>query len=101
MRKGVNGFADLSPEDRERLELSGIMLSSENRCGSFFQEDQDVRQTSCTYEGIEMLPTAEALKKYDWMQEYYWNLVDKDKDEYTRYVADHEPRGYVWHPVWA
>jgi len=95
MRKGVNGFADLSPEDRERLELSGIMLSSENRCGSFFQEDQDVRQTSCTYDGIEMLPTAEALKKYEWLQEYYWNLVDKDKDEYTRYVADQEPRGYT------
>ena len=95
MRKGLNGFADLSPEDRERLELSGIMLSSENRCGSFFQEDQDVRQTSCTYDGIEMLPTAEALKKYEWLQEYYWNLVDKDKDEYTRYVADQEPRGYT------
>lgn len=95
MRKGVNGFADLSPEDRERVEQSGIMLSSENRCGSFFQEDQEVRQTSCTYEGIEMLPTAEALKKYDWLQEYYWNLVDKDKDEYTRYVAQQEPRGYT------
>lgn len=95
MRKGMNGFADLSPEDRERLELSGIMLSSENRCGSFFQEDQEVRQTSCTHEGIEMLPTAEALKKYEWLEEYYWNLVDKDKDEYTRYVADQEPRGFT------
>ncbi len=95
MRKAVDGFEDLSPEDKERLEQSGMILSSENRCGSFFQTDQDIRHTSCTYEGIEMLPTAEALKKYDWLKDYYWNLVDKDKDEYTRYVADHEPRGYT------
>ncbi|MFA5394470.1 MAG: SufD family Fe-S cluster assembly protein [Methanomicrobiales archaeon] len=95
MRNHIDGFEGLSPEDAERLEQSGIALSSENRCGSFFQTDQDIRHTSCSYEGIEMLPTAEALKKYDWLKDYYWNLVDKDKDEYTRYVAAQEPRGFT------
>ena len=95
MLNNIDGFDALSPEDTERLEQSGIELSSENRCGSFLQTDQDIRHTSCTYEGIEMLPTAEALKKYDWLKDYYWNLVDKDMDEYTRHVAAQEPRGYT------
>lgn len=86
----------LSTEDRERLLQSGIELSQANRCGSYLQMDQDVVHASCSESGIEVLSIQAALDKYGWIREYYWNVVPKDKDEITRYVASRtDPRGYV------
>ena len=67
-----------------------------NRCGSYIQMNQDIVQESCREEGIEVLSIGNALKKYDWIKDYIWKLVPKDKDEYTRYVAEAaDPKGYV------
>ncbi|NLA38641.1 MAG: SufD family Fe-S cluster assembly protein [Methanomicrobiales archaeon] len=86
----------LSPEDQERLALTGLEVGMQNRCGSFFQIDQNVVQTTCGAEGIEMLPIKAALEKYDWMRDYYWNAVPADADKYTKYVAKQEtPQGLV------
>jgi Fe-S cluster assembly scaffold protein SufB len=86
----------LSAEDQERLAQSGIDLAMGNRCGSYIQMNQDVVQESCREEGIEVLSFGNALKKYDWIKDYIWKLVPKDKDEYTRYVAEAaDPKGYV------
>ncbi|HZD43397.1 MAG TPA: SufD family Fe-S cluster assembly protein [Methanomicrobiales archaeon] len=86
----------LSEADRKRLELTGLEVDMENRCGSYFQLDQEILQTKCENEGIEMLSLDAALKKYDWLQEYYWKAVPKDKDKYTGLVAKQEtPRGLV------
>ncbi|OYT53288.1 MAG: hypothetical protein B6U72_06275 [Candidatus Altiarchaeales archaeon ex4484_2] len=34
------------------------------------------------------MDTTEALKKYSWLEDYYWGLIDADKDEYTRRVDE-------------
>lgn len=94
----LGGKIDFPAEDRERLAQSGIELDniSTSRCGSYLQVNQDVVQADCRQEGIEVLSIGKALEKYDWLARYAWNLVPKDKDEYTRYVADaKEPKGYV------
>jgi len=44
--------------------------------------------------GLEILSTKDALKKYPWLKSYFWKLVDKDKDEYTKYSYNHEFNGY-------
>ncbi|MCK9277279.1 MAG: SufD family Fe-S cluster assembly protein, partial [Methanoculleus sp.] len=86
----------LSEKDRERLALTGLEVGMQNRCGSFFQIDQKVIQTTCGAEGVEMLPIKAALEKYDWVKDYYWNAVPKDKDKYTQYLAKQkEPQGLV------
>ena len=86
----------LSEKDRERLALTGLEVGMQNRCGSFFQIDQNVVQTTCGAEGVEMLPIKAALEKYDWVKDYYWNAVPKDKDKYTQYLAKQEdPQGLV------
>jgi Fe-S cluster assembly scaffold protein SufB len=47
------------------------------------------------YEGkIELMDTKAALKKYPWLEEYRWKLVSKDKDEYTKKVAEGYSGGY-------
>lgn len=91
-------ISSISPEDRERLKMTGIELSEENRSGSFIQTDQHIHHSSSKTEGIEMLPIDIALKKYDWLADKFWNLVKRDKDEATKIVSDKEehegPRGF-------
>lgn len=89
-------LGDLPAMDRERLAQSGIELSMMNRCGSYIQMDQDVVHATCSESGIEVLSIKAALEKFDWIREYIWNVVPKDKDEYTKYVAAQpDPKGYV------
>lgn len=90
---------DISEEDRKRMILSGFEFDPQKRSGSFIQKDQHIDHSSSKIEGIEMLPLDIALKKYEWLKDYFWNLVDRDKDEYTKFVADREEkediRGFV------
>jgi len=82
--------------EQDRLVQSGMELSMANRCGSYLQVDQDVIQSACTQDGIEVLPIKKALEKYSWLADYRWKLVPKDKDEITKYVAAQpDPKGYV------
>lgn len=47
------------------------------------------------YEGkIELLDVKAALKKYSWLDDYMWKLVDKNKDEFTKKVAEDFSGGY-------
>src|SRR5208282_5281791 len=86
----------ISNDDKERLVQSGIELSMENRCGSYLQMNQDVVHAECREEGIEVLSYKKAMEKYDWLRDYNWKAVDKDKDEITKYVAaQNDPKGYV------
>lgn len=90
---------DISEEDKKRMVLSGFEFDPQKRSGTFVQRDQHIHHSSSKIEGIEMLPIDIALKKYEGLEDYYWNLVDRDKDEYTRFVAEKEekegPRGFV------
>ena len=40
------------------------------------------------------MDTKAALKKYSWLEDYMWKLVSKDKDEYTKKVAEDYSGGY-------
>lgn len=96
MQNGLKEIESLSPEDKNRLAVTGLDLSAMNRCGSFFQMDQEILQSTCSYEGIEILPLNSAIERYSWLENYYWRLVSREKDKYTRYVAaQEEPKGYV------
>jgi Fe-S cluster assembly scaffold protein SufB len=96
MHKGISGTESISAEDRDRLAEAGLEFDAVNRCGSFFQIDQEIVHSSCTEQGIEIYPIGDALSRFPWLTEYAWKLVSPDKDEYTRYVADRpEPKGYV------
>ena len=96
MPANVEELTDLSPEDRSRLELAGLDIAEDQRSGSFFQVDQDIRHAHSATEGIEVLPITEALRKYAWLEDYCWQAVKRDQDKYTSFVADQEvQRGFV------
>jgi Fe-S cluster assembly scaffold protein SufB len=69
--------------DRERLLNAGVDVSGKERSGSFIQVDSTVIHAAPTQEGIEVTSTRDALDKYDWLEEYLWQLVQVDADKYT------------------
>jgi len=96
MQERVSDIKALSPEDKARLTQSGIELTMANRCGSYLQMNQDVVHATCSEQGIEVLSVGAALEKYGWLNDYYWRVVPRDKDDITRYVASQKtPKGYV------
>jgi hypothetical protein len=53
------------------------------------------QRLSKAYEGkVEMMDTEEAVKLYDGMEAYYWNLIKPDTDKYTAQVALNPTHGY-------
>jgi hypothetical protein len=63
---------------KEAALMSGIELKEDNRSGSYLQMDNSVvyQRLSKAYEGkVEMMDTEEAVKLYDGMEAYYWNLI--------------------------
>jgi hypothetical protein len=71
----------------------GVKLDGESS-GSFVQMDQTPVIAKSLYEGVEIMDMASALEKYDFLQDYWFNLVAADADKYTADVAAAPPAGY-------
>jgi uncharacterized protein len=91
----LDNLNQLPDNVKESAALAGINPDERERSGSFFQQDQSILCAKSTQPGVEVLDTASALKKYDWLKDYSWRAVDPQKDEFTKAVyEDKEPRGY-------
>jgi Fe-S cluster assembly scaffold protein SufB len=67
------------------------------RSATYFHINQETVAASVNelYEGkLELMDIKAAHKKYPWLQDYMWKLVSKDKDEYTKRVAEDYSGGY-------
>ncbi len=92
--KVPESLAELSHEEKERLKFLGVDESFKKE-GEYIQIDAKpfiCKKTEA--EGLEILPITEALKKYDWIEDYFWKLVNPEKDEFTKAVAEDLDDGY-------
>ena len=81
----------------EEAYKAGIEADETNRSGTFFHVDKSTvySRVNDLFRGkIELMDTKAALQKYSWLDEYMWKLVDSDKDEFTRKVAEDFSGGY-------
>ncbi len=81
----------------EEAQKAGIESNDKNRSGTYFHLNQATIQATVNqlFEGkIELLDIKTALKKYFWLNNYMWKIVDKNKDEYTKRVAEDYSGGY-------
>ncbi len=90
----VKDLSELDEEERLRLKRTGVDLDAQNRLGTFLQTNCGVVSCSCDVQGVEMLPITEALKKYDGLKDYYWRLIDPNKDAFTKETREHLDNGY-------
>jgi Fe-S cluster assembly scaffold protein SufB len=81
----------------EETYKAGMEADDKARSGTFYHVDQSTVYSKVNelFQGkIELMDTKTALQKYSWLEEYMWKLVDKDKDEFTRKVAEDWSGGY-------
>jgi Fe-S cluster assembly scaffold protein SufB len=81
----------------EEAQKAGIESNDKNRSGTFFHLNQATVQATVNQlfeEKIELMDIKAALKKYSWLNDYMWKIVDKNKDEYTKRVAEDYSGGY-------
>jgi Fe-S cluster assembly scaffold protein SufB len=82
------------PEAVKKAALDvGVKLDKETS-GAYVQIDQTPVHTKSLFEGVEILDTATALKKYDYLEDYWWKMVAPDADKYVAELAEHPPAGY-------
>jgi Fe-S cluster assembly scaffold protein SufB len=75
----------------------GIDLSEEKRSGALLHVDQTTIYSKVNefFKGkLELMDTKAALQKYPWLNGYRWKLVDREKDEFTKNVAESFSGGY-------
>ncbi|HML34908.1 SufB/SufD family protein [Sporomusa sphaeroides] len=83
-----------SAEQQTQLESIGMEVAGTERSGTYMQIDHSVVQCNAANEGVEILSTDDALKKYAWLSEYWWQAVEPDVDKYTARAALHQEHGY-------
>lgn len=86
---------ELPEGDRQRLLMSGVDVSEQDRAGTYFQKDTTVVHCKSKQEGIEVIPIRKALEELDWIWDYYWKLASVDTDKFTAEAELNLHNGYV------
>jgi Fe-S cluster assembly scaffold protein SufB len=88
----------LLPEDvLKRAYEVGIVPEGKSRSGTYFQLDHSVtsRAVQNMFEDkVEVMSTADAMKKYKWFRDYWWKVVKVDSDKYTSLAETKWDQGY-------
>jgi Fe-S cluster assembly scaffold protein SufB len=92
-----NELVKLPHQILEETYKAGMEADEKNRSGTFYHVNQSTVYSKVNefFQGkIELMDTKAALQKYSWLNDYMWKAVDKDKDEYTKKVAEDWSGGY-------
>lgn len=90
----IEDFSGFSAEDKERLLFAGIDVNNPSESGAFMHLNHSGVHCKTNREGLEVMDIKAALEEFDGLPDYYWQLVDKDKDEFTRATYDNLHGGY-------
>lgn len=80
--------------DTEKLKEVGIELDPKKRSGTFLQKDQEVQNFASFYQGVEVMSIRAAMEKYDWVKDYFWKILRRDQDEFTKEADSEDVNGY-------
>lgn len=89
----VKSLSELPAEDRERILRAGID-GGEKSAGTFIHSDHDTVYCNSNLTGVDVAPVSYALFKYDWLKDYCWKIVDREKDSFTDLAAKRSGGGY-------
>ncbi|HXY54237.1 MAG TPA: SufD family Fe-S cluster assembly protein [Nitrospirota bacterium] len=90
----IQRLTGLTDEVKEQAATVGIDAEETCRAGSFFQMDHSVILSSAYQSGLEVMSTTEALKEYEWLNDYWWKAVQVDADKYTAQAELQQHHGY-------
>jgi hypothetical protein len=90
-------MVDLPHRVLEEAMRVGVNVNESDNSAVFFHVDKKTvysKVGQAFEDQIEMMDTKDALEKYTWLRDRIWTLVNRDKDEYTREVAENWSGGY-------
>ncbi|MEA2083360.1 MAG: SufD family Fe-S cluster assembly protein [Thermodesulfobacteriota bacterium] len=90
----IENLSSLDAKDQERLLYAGIDVNQKNVSGTFMHLNHSGVHCRSWQEGLEIMDIKAALKKYNGLPGQFWELVDRDKDEYTRAASENLHGGY-------
>ncbi len=90
----IQDLREIDEKDRENLLMAGIDVEERERSASFLHVNHSRAHCKSCEPGVEVLDVKEALERYNGLKDYYWKLVDPDKDEYTKAVYEKLHGGY-------
>jgi Fe-S cluster assembly scaffold protein SufB len=90
----IKDLRRVSADQKKNMLAAGVEPSQKGRSGSYIQMDHSVVHAKSLYPGLEVASTAEALKKYEWLDNYFWRLIPSIKDNFTRQAQAHPHHGY-------
>ena len=90
----IEDLTRLPQEDQQRLVLAGIDVHDTKVSGAFMQLNHADVHCTTRQEGLDLMDIRAALKKFDGQPQYYWKLLDPNKDEITRMAYEHLNGGY-------
>jgi len=93
-RDSYESLEEVSPEQKQTMMDVGVLPEAEDRSGSLVYMDNAVVHQSSADQGLELIPTLDAMDKYDWLSEYSWKAVPVDKDKYTARAYLENANGY-------
>ena len=87
--------SQLPAKAKEQMLGAGVILDDvSQRSGTYIQMDNAPVHSSIRQEGIEVMAVSQALEKYDWMADYWWQAVAVDTDKYTANIELNQHDGY-------
>ena len=93
-RSYLENLQRVSPDQRKNMLSAGVDPSQKGRSGTYIQMDHSVVHSKSLYSGLEVMSTTEALKKYEWLDNYFWRLVSVDADKFTKQAQIQPHHGY-------
>ncbi len=90
----IDDLSTLGEADSRQLLMAGVDVKERGRSASFLHMNHNTAHCRSCKPGVEVMDIKDALAKYNDLPEYYWKLIDPDKDKYTRAVADKVHGGY-------
>jgi len=90
----LSDASKLSKEEQKSLISVGVDVNKKDRSGTFIHKDNSVVHCNVSQEGVEVLSVNDALKKYEWLSDFYGKAVDPGTDKYTAHTELKPVNGY-------
>jgi len=90
----IPNLSDIDASDAGEFIQIGIDTNDASRSGSFIQKDHSIIHCNSGQKGVEILGITKAREKHSWLDEYMWQSISPDKDEFTSLAKEKPTEGY-------
>lgn len=90
----IDDLRKVNAPQKQAMLAAGVDLTEKERCGTYLQMDHSVVHAESRYPGLEVMGITEALRRYEWLDNYFWRLIAVNSDEWTREAGARAREGY-------